>query len=96
MTMLTRINSKEEMIEFIKSVKDDFGCNEDWEEFFGFHLAWDEETGEILETIDDYKGEFENIPEENEYPIVLAFLNIKEYDRWGSVRSQLYDWISIK
>lgn len=94
--MLTQINSKQEMIEFIKSVKNNFGCNEDWEEFFGFHLAFDEETGEILETIEEYEGEIENIPDENEYPIVLAYFNAKEYDRWGSVKTEIYDWISIK
>lgn len=94
--MLTKINSKQEMIEFIKSVKDDFDCNEDWEELFGFHLAFDEETGEILETIDEYKGDFENIPEENEYPVVLSYINEKGFDRWGKVSTQVYDWISIK
>lgn len=94
--MLQIINNKDEMIQFIKSKHNDFGCNEDWEYFFGFELKWDRETGEILETIDEYQGEFTKIPKDEEYPVVVAYNIERTYDRFGNVSLQLYDWISIK
>lgn len=66
--------SKEDMIEFIIKVENFFSCPEDYESYFGFNRNWDKDTGDILETVEEYYmrgGEFENIPDQ--YPCVINF-----------------------
>lgn len=68
------INSLDDMITFIEKTKNFFGCSEDYESYFGFKRNWDEETGDILETVREYHnrgGKFTNIP--TEYPCVIRF-----------------------
>lgn len=68
------IKSLDEMIEFIEKTKNFFGSPEDYENYFGFERNWDENTGEILETVKEYYnrgGIFTNIPEK--YPCVIRF-----------------------
>lgn len=68
------INSMDEMITFIERVQNFFGCIEDYESYFGFERNWDEDTGDILETVREYHnrgGKFTNIP--TEYPCVIRF-----------------------
>lgn len=68
------IHSLDDMIAFIERVQNFFGCPEDYESYFGFTRNWDEETGEILETVREYYnrgGKFTNIP--TEYPCVIRF-----------------------
>ena len=81
---LNIIKSMDEMVSFIVKVKNFFKNFESYEEYFGFHLAWDEETGENLETIEDYYrrgGEFANIP--TQYPSVICFdTNTEEELDW--------------
>lgn len=96
--MLKQINNKREMIEFIKSTKSHFGNQEDWEEWFGFELKWDENTGEILETIDEYVnrgGTFCSVPESWAYPIVISYINETDRDRFGKSTIRVWDWIPI-
>lgn len=95
MSWVTEIRENE-ILDFIKSREDDFGCQEDYEDWFGFYLKWDEETGEILETLDQYQGEFENCPSEEEYPVVISYINEKGKYRSGDLAIELWDWISIK
>lgn len=94
--MLKQINNQEEMIAFIKSVEEDFGCQEDYEEWFGFELKYDEETGMLLETLDDYQGPFTNCPDESEYPVVISYINNHKKDRYGDLIVTVWDWISIQ
>lgn len=71
---LTYIGCKEDMIQFIEKVQNFFPCVEDYEMYFGFERKWNEETGEILETIREYYdrgGEFDCIPDK--YPCVIYF-----------------------
>lgn len=68
------IKSKSEMISFISKVSQFFECPEDYERYFGFERKWNEETGDILETVEEYYergGEFNNIPDR--YPCVIYF-----------------------
>lgn len=84
---LNIIKSMDEMVAFIVKVKNFFKNFESYEAYFGFHLAWDEETGENLETIEDYYkrgGEFANVP--TQYPSVICFDRSAEED---------LDWIYI-
>lgn len=70
---LNIIKSKTDMIDFIINV-DFFKCPEDYESYFGFSRKWDGDTGNILETVEEYYvrgGEFENIPDN--YPCVINF-----------------------
>lgn len=71
---LNYIADKDEMIKFISSVENFFGCPEDFEGFFGFERKWDENSGYILETVNQYYergGKFDNIPDV--YPCVIYF-----------------------
>lgn len=71
---LNVINSEEEMIQFIEKTENFFGCVEEYEAYYGFERKWDEETGEVLETLREYYnrgGKFENIPDR--YPCVIYF-----------------------
>ena len=68
------INSVDEMITFIERTANFFGCPEDYEAYFGFERNWNEETGDILETVREYYnrgGKFENIP--TRYPCAIRF-----------------------
>lgn len=71
---LNIIKAKTEMIDFIIKVENFFDGPEDYESYFGFERNWDKETGNILETAEEYYergGEFENIPDK--YPCVIYF-----------------------
>lgn len=71
---LNVIYSEEEMIQFIEKTENFFGCVEEYEAYYGFERKWDEETGEVLETVREYynrSGKFENIPDK--YPCVIYF-----------------------
>ena len=77
---LNIINNIDEMVKFIEKTKNFFDCVEDYENYYGFERNWNEETGEILETVREYfdrGGTFKNIP--TQYPCVINFdLNIYE------------------
>ena len=93
--MFKVINDFNEYKQFIQSTYDDFKCEEEWEDFFGFHLKWDEETGEVLETLGEYKGKIEHCPEE--FPVVIHYTNENEDDfRAGNLTIRQLDWITIK
>lgn len=91
---LNIIKSKNEMINFIEKVENFFGCPEDYEAYFGFERKWDEDTGDILESVKEYYergGEFKNIPDK--YPSVIYF-GVADFDgnRWYDEK---LDWIYI-
>ena len=91
---LNIIKSKKEMIEFIEKVQNLFGCVEDFEWYFGLERKWDEETGEVLETVREYYdrgGDFDNIPDK--FPCVIYF-GIVDFDG-RRYNDEKLDWIYI-
>lgn len=91
---LNIIKSENEMIEFIENAENFFDCPEEYEAYFGFERKWDEETGEILETVREYYdkgGRFTNIP--NKFPCVIYF-GILDFDG-RRMRNEKLDWIYI-
>lgn len=91
---LNIIRSKNEMIQFVEKVKNLFECPEDYENYFGFERKWDEETGEILETIREYydRGScFRNIPDK--FPCVIYF-GVVDFDG-ERMNDDKLDWIYI-
>lgn len=70
---LNIIHNEEEMIQFIEKTSN-FFTEENYESYYGFERLWDEETGDILETVREYYnrgGKFKNIP--TKYPAVIFF-----------------------
>lgn len=68
------IKSLDEMIEFVAITENFFDTQENYEEYYGFHRNWNENTGEILETVKEYYnrgGTFTNAP--TKYPCVIRF-----------------------
>lgn len=71
---LNIIKSEKEMVDFIEKAQNFFGCPEDYEAYFGFERKWNEETGDILESVQEYyarSGKFKDIPDK--YPCVIYF-----------------------
>jgi len=91
---LNIIKSKNEMIDFIEKAQNFFGCPEDYENYFGFERRWNEETGDVLESVKEYyerDGRFENIPDK--YPCVIYF-GVVDFDGMRG-RDEKLDWIYI-
>ena len=68
------IKSLDDMISFIEKTENFFGSPEGYEEYYGFERNWNEDTGEILESVREYYnrgGVFTNIP--TKYPCVIRF-----------------------
>lgn len=83
---LNIIKSEKEMVDFISDVFNFFGCPEDIESYFGFKRRWNEDTGEILETVREYYnrgGEFSQIPDK--YPCAIYFDEDKEKLEWVAI-----------
>lgn len=88
------LDSRDDYVKFIHDVQYKFGCNEDWESFFGFNLKWDEETGEVLESIFDYKGEIEYCP--NSFPAIVYYLFDSGKDRMGDFGLRIIDFVTTE
>lgn len=91
---LNIIKSEKEMVDFIERVQNFFSCQEDYEAYFGFERKWDEETGDILETVQEYYargGKFKDIPDK--YPCVIYF-GVADFDGMRG-RDEKMDWIYI-
>lgn len=88
------IKDKQDYIKFIDSVRDNFGCIEDWEHFFGFNLKWNEETGETLETIFEYQGEIAYCP--SSFPAITYFLFDNGKDRMGDFGIRIIDFATFE
>lgn len=68
------IKSMDDMVAFIERTKNFFQSEENFESYYGFERQWNEETGEILETVPEYYergGRFERIPDK--FPCVVHF-----------------------
>ena len=91
---LNIIKSENEMVSFIDKAENFFDCIEDYEAYFGFERKWDEDTGDILETVKEYYdrgGEFKDIPDK--YPCVIYF-GVVDFDG-GRRKDEKLDWIYI-
>lgn len=91
---LSIIKSENEMIDFIEKAQNLFDCPEDYEAYFGFERKWDEDTGDILESVKEYcdrGGKFKNIPDK--YPCVIYF-GVADFDGMRGHDEKL-DWIYI-
>lgn len=91
---LNIIKSKEEMIQFIEKTECFFDCPENYESYFGFERKWNENTGDILETVREYYnrgGEFNYIPDK--FPCVIYF-GIVDFNGERCNNEKL-DWIYI-
>lgn len=88
---LNIISSMDDMVMFINKSETMFKCPEDFEMYWGFERNWNEDTGDILETTEEYYkrgGKFENIP--NEFPCAIYF-------DWEESRyDKKYDSVLIK
>lgn len=93
--MFKVIKDLNEYKQFMQSTYDDFPCQEEWEDNFGISLKWDQETGEVLETLDEYKGGIKVCPEE--FPCVVHYMSeVAEDYRTGELTIRQLDWISLK
>ena len=88
------VKNRDDYIKFINDIQDEFGCVEEWEDFFGFNLKWDEETGEVLETIFDYQGDIEYCP--NSFPAVVYCNFKKGKDRLGDFEMRTIDFATFE
>lgn len=94
-----RVNNLTEYKQLLQSLRDKFSCEEEWEEYFGFSLKWNEDTGEVLETLMEHQGQLENAPEEDDYPVICTYLFDGSiiYDRLcGDIEIKLFDWEPLK
>ena len=88
------LKSRDDYVKFIHDVQDKFDCNEDWESFFGFNLKWDEETGEVLESIFDYKGNIGYCP--NSFPAIVYYLFDSTKDRMGNFNIRIVEFATVE
>lgn len=91
---LNIISSMDDMVSFINKSETMFNCTEDFEMYWGFERNWNEDTGDILETTEEYYkrgGEFENIPDE--FPCAIYFDWEKEH--YDLVFDKKYDSLPI-
>lgn len=91
---LNIIKSENEMIDFIEKMENFFDCPESYDSYFGFERKWDEETGEILETVREYYdrgGGFTNIPDKFPCVIYFGIVDFEGERRWNDK----LDWIYI-
>lgn len=90
-----KFNNRNDFIFFVEDCKHDFGCIEDWEDFFGFHMKYDEYTGEPLETFLDFINRSGTITEEPEtYPTIAYYVVDNGGDRWGSYKIRVLNYVT--
>lgn len=91
--MFKLINNLNDYKKLIHELEKEFECTEEWQDFFGFELKWNEETGEVLETIMEYEGDIKYIPKS--FPCIVYSTFEKSFDRSGDFKVQLFDFIEI-
>ena len=90
-----KLNNRNDFVKFVKTKRDDFDCIEDWENFFGFQLQYDDETESYIETVEEFaqNGYFDNEP--TDFPCILYYVISKSFDSLGSIDIEVYDWIPL-
>lgn len=93
-----RFCNRSDFIQFVNDTKEDFDCEESWEYNFGFQLNWDEDTGEILETLDEWLQDKNNRMkyEPESYPCTCYYLNETKPDRFGDAKCFIFDYVEDK
>ena len=95
--MFVFMKSHEDFINFLISIENEFDCPEEFERCFGFQRNFDENTGEILESVKEYdertNGKFKGEPVS--YPSVIYFVNDSGNDRFGISKIKIYDYSPI-
>lgn len=90
-----RFCNRNDFIQFVNDTKEDFDCIENWEYNFGFQLNWNKDTGEILETLDEWSQDKNNRMkyEPNSYPCTCYYLNATDRDRFGTTKCFIFDYV---
>lgn len=90
-----RFCNRSDFIQFVNDTKKDFDCVENWEYNFGFQLNWNKDTGEILETLDEWLQDKNNRMkyEPNSYPCTCYYLNEIGRDRFGTTKCFIFDYV---
>ena len=90
-----RFYNRSDFIQFVNDTKEDFDCVENWEYNFGFQLNWNKDTGEILETLDEWLQTKNNRMkyEPNSYPCTCYYLNETGRDRFGTTKCFIFDYV---
>lgn len=93
-----RFLDRNDFMEFVDSVRDDFDSEESWEYNFGFELKWNPETGEILETLEEWLQHKDNKMkyEPESYPCTCYYLNETKPDRFGDAKCFIFDYVEDK
>jgi len=95
--MIIFVKSHEDFVNFVTSVENNFSCPEEFEHYFGFERKFNEDSGEILESIEEYdkrKGFFKSEP--SSYPSVICFINDSNEDaRANKFTVRIYDYEPI-
>ena len=91
MRKIVKVNNREEFVAFVISTEKYFDDNETIEVTFGFSRDFDEETGELLESLEDYcknKNHFDYEP--TSYPCYYDInLECKGVDK----KANQYIWV---
>lgn len=89
-----KFDNRCDFVQFVKSKRNVFDCYEDWESFFGFRLAIDDDGNE-LETIEEWACCSYFSSEPSSYPCI-AYCDINVgYDRYGKHRRYVFDIVNV-
>lgn len=88
------VRNRTDYLKFLESIREDFKCEKYFEDFFGVKLKCDEETGEILEELREYKGEIGLIPDE--FPTIIIYNSIYISDYKSGDSTDIISWLTMK
>lgn len=90
-----KFNNRLDFLAFVEDCQHLFGNVEEWEDFFGFGMKYDEETGEPLETFKDFIDRNGHIVEEpDSYPAIAFCIIENERDRFGTNRIRVFTYVT--
>lgn len=91
-----RCYNRDDFISFVVKAEKDFDSIEDSEDYFGYHLNSDEDTGELLETVSEWAkyNKFRYEPET--YPCTIIYINEVDHDRFGKNVCIFFDCVEDK
>lgn len=76
-----RCYNRDDFISFVAKAKNDFDSIEDSEYWFGYSLAFNEDTGENLETVEEWAKTHKFKYEPESYPCTIFYLNELDFGR---------------
>ncbi len=90
-----KFNNRLDFLAFVEDCQHCFGNVEEWEDFFGFGMKYDEDTGEPLETFKDFVDRNGHIVEEpDSYPAIAFCIIENERDRFGTNRIRVFTYVT--